>query len=332
MQTPLENFAIDFKKNLTSPAIDTFPQTILSYELSRISQKSLHLRKPLPQRICEDYVIDCSVMIVYYNKKSKMRIFIVDAFTDKLFRGNPAAVCILDEEISDELKQKIAAEMNLSETAFVLRQDSGFDLRWFTPVAEVELCGHATLASAHILWHEGILQEKEEAIFRTLQSGILRAGKTGDNIVLNFPSIVPQITEHEDAVRSLFSNEPFYIGLAGNHFFVELPSVKHVTEYKPNFTKISRLPKYGLIITSASEGEFDFVSRFFAPAVGVNEDPVTGSAHCSLCTYWAGKLEKKKMRAYQASKRGGVIGVELKEDRVYLSGNAVTFLIGEINV
>ena len=261
-----------------------------------------------------------------------MKIFIVDAFAGNLFQGNPAAVCILDEEISDELKQKIAAEMNLSETAFVLRQDNGFGLRWFTPVLEVELCGHATLASAHILWQERILCENEEAVFHTLQKGILRAEKIDDNIVLNFPSIEPQITEHEDLIRNLFQSEPSYIGLAGNHFFVELPSEKHVNEYKPDFNKISKLPKYGLIITSASEGEFDFVSRFFAPAVGVNEDPVTGSAHCSLCTYWAGKLGKNKMRAYQASKRGGVVGVELKEDRVYLTGHAVTFMRGEISL
>lgn len=271
-------------------------------------------------------------MIVYYTKKSKMRIFIVDAFAENLFQGNPAAVCILDEEISDEIKQKIAAEMNLSETAFVVKQGNGFGLRWFTPVSEVELCGHATLASAHILWQEGILHENEEAMFYTLQKGILRAEKFSNNIVLNFPSTEPQITEHEELIKNLFSVEPSYIGLAGNHFFVELPSVKHVTEYEPDFPKISKLPKYGLIITSASEGEFDFVSRFFAPAVGVNEDPVTGSAHCTLCTYWAAKLGKNKMRAYQASKRGGVVGVELRGDRVYLTGHAVTFMKGEISV
>ena len=295
-------------------------------------RKSTNLRKPLPQRTCEDYVIDCSVMIVYYTKKSKMRIFIVDAFADSLFQGNPAAVCILDEEISDELKQKIAAEMNLSETAFVLKQGNGFGLRWFTPVSEVELCGHATLASAHILWQEQILRENEEAVFHTLQKGVLLAEKTGDNIVLNFPSTEPQITEHEDLIRNLFPTEPSYIGLAGNHFFVELPSVKLVTEYKPDFSKISKLPKYGLIITSASKGEFDFVSRFFAPAVGVDEDPVTGSAHCSLCTYWSDKLGKNKMKAYQASKRGGVVGVEHRGDRVYLTGHAVTFMRGEISL
>jgi PhzF family phenazine biosynthesis protein len=261
-----------------------------------------------------------------------MRIFIVDAFADKQFRGNPAAVCILQEEVSDELKQCIAMEMNLSETAFVIRQGDGFGLRWFTPVSEVELCGHATLASAHILWQEGLLNENEEAVFKTLHKGILKAKKYGKEIVMNFPAEKPQKTMHENLVRNLFSFDPSYLGLAGNHFFVELPSVNHLIQYKPDFSEIAKLPKYGLIITSATSGEYDFVSRFFAPAVGVNEDPVTGSAHCALGPYWAEKLGKKCLRGFQASKRGGIIGVEVEGDRVNLKGNAITFLKGVIGI
>ncbi len=260
-----------------------------------------------------------------------MRIYIVDAFTDRLFRGNPAAVCILDNDISDDLQQCIATEMNLSETAFVLRHDGGFGLRWFTPVSEVDLCGHATLASAHILWQEQILSEDEEAFFITQQKGILKARKDGEEIILDFPAAKLLPTEHEKYVRSLFDIEPEFIGIAGNHFLVELPSEINVVEYTPDFSAIAGLPMYGLIITSSSGGEYDFVSRFFAPAVGVNEDPVTGSAHCALGPYWSGKLNKKKLVGYQASKRGGIVGVEVTGDRIELHGKAATFLMGEIS-
>jgi len=265
-------------------------------------------------------------------KNFHLRIFTVDAFTGRLFHGNPAAVCILDDDISDDLKQCIASEMNLSETAFVVRQNGGIGLRWFTPVSEVDLCGHATLASAHILWQEGYLRGDEEAVFYTMQKGILKARKIGEEIILDFPAAKLFSTEHEKSVRNLFDVEPKFIGIAGNHFLVELPSEDLVVNYTPDFEAIARLPKYGLIITSSSLGEHDFVSRFFAPAVGVNEDPVTGSAHCALGPYWSAKLNKNKLVGYQASKRGGIVGVEIAGDRVKLKGKAVTFLSGNISV
>lgn len=164
------------------------------------------------------------------------------------------------------------------------------------------------------------------------KKGILKARKNGDEIILDFPAAKLFPTEHENYVRSLFDIEPEFVGIAGNHFLVELPSEINVVEYSPDFTAIAGLPKYGLIITSSSVGEYDFVSRFFAPAVGVNEDPVTGSAHCALGPYWSAKLNKNKLVGYQASKRGGVVGVEVINDRVQLIGKAVTFLKGEISV
>lgn len=264
---------------------------------------------------------------------SSLRIFTADAFTDKLFQGNPAAVCVTDDELPSQLMQSIASEMNLSETAFVVRRPDGFGLRWFTPSAEVDLCGHATLASAHILYEEGFLKRNVEAVFHTKFSGVLKTVTEGDSIVMDFPEKMPATTEYNDEVLNAVAPlSPLFIGLAGNHFFVEVEDEDAVRGFVPDFGIISDLPRYGLIITSASSGEYDFVSRFFAPAVGVNEDPVTGSAHCALAPYWSAKTGKKRMKAFQASKRGGVMEVLLKDGRVMLIGQAVTVLKAEIRL
>ncbi|HQY19489.1 MAG TPA: PhzF family phenazine biosynthesis protein [Ignavibacteria bacterium] len=263
-----------------------------------------------------------------------IKIFTVDAFTDRPFSGNPAAVCLPNVELSEEVMQKIAFEMNLSETAFVTKLDDGFSLRWFTPKAEVELCGHATLASAHILWQEKMISENEEAVFYSKYKGILKAKKSGSEITLNFPVNKPlpsdrnEILEKALGVNSVSLNTIF---TTEHHYIVELNSEENLKNVKPDFSLLETLPKYGVIITSKSDDpEFDFVSRFFAPSKGVKEDPVTGSAHCVLAPFWSEKLGKKKMNAFQASERGGVLSVELKDERVLISGNAVTVTAGEL--
>ncbi|MBX7042163.1 MAG: PhzF family phenazine biosynthesis protein [Ignavibacteria bacterium] len=262
-----------------------------------------------------------------------MKIYTVDSFTAKTFHGNPAAVCITEKDLPDDLMQSIAMELNLSETAFAVRKDNGFSLRWFTPESEVDLCGHATLATAHILFEEEYLSSGEAAVFHTLYKGVLMARKNNDMITMDFPSAPPVKTGYEDLVTDLFDeSKPVYVGIAGNHFLAELAGPADVKNYMPDFEKISSLPKYGLIITSASDGDHDFISRFFAPAVGVNEDPVTGSAHCALAPYWAAKLGKNKLLAYQASRRGGTLELELNGDRVFISGKAVTVLRAEMDI
>ena len=260
-----------------------------------------------------------------------LKIFTVDAFTDKVFSGNPAAVCLLEKELDDSLLQNIAAEMNLSETAFVKKTDDGFSLRWFTPKSEVELCGHATLASAHVLWQEGILEHDEEAVFQTVLKGKLTAKKTGDQIVLNFPVNSPKPSKRNEQLEKILNVNPVYFGTTDHHYVVELNSEDEVKNVKPDFSLLEKQEKYGTIITSKSESkDYDFVSRFFAPAKGINEDPVTGSAHCVLTPYWSQKLNKNNMKAYQASERGGYITVTLEGDRVLLGGKAVTVVKGEL--
>ncbi|MBD2464564.1 PhzF family phenazine biosynthesis protein [Oscillatoria sp. FACHB-1407] len=261
----------------------------------------------------------------------------VDAFTDQPFAGNPAAVVILPEPQTDSWLQNVAREMNLSETAFLLRQDDGFQLRWFTPTVEVPLCGHATLASAHALWAEGYLAPTEEARFHTL-SGVLTAKKQGDWIELNFPPKYAKLVEAPAAIAealgvpftSVSLTEPFA-------YVVEVESEEIVRSLQPNFALLRSLPAEGVIVTSrASTPGFDFVSRFFAPNLGINEDPVTGAAHCCLATYWSDRLGKSEFLAYQASERGGVLRVrydgtgDRDQRRVCLSGQAVTVMRGEL--
>ncbi len=262
------------------------------------------------------------------------KIFIADAFTSAPFAGNPAAVCILEENKSDKWMSDLAAEMNLSETAFVKKEKDGFSLRWFTPVTEVELCGHATLASSHILWQNGYLKHDEDAVFHTRISGILKAVRNGDEITLDFPCISVNDCDSYPELESALGIKPKYAGVSGkeekNHI-VELDSEMEVRELKPDFSLLSKLPKSGIIVTALSESnDYDFVSRYFTPAHGINEDPVTGSAHCSLTPYWSKKLGKSEMNAYQASARGGMIKVKLAGERVLLTGKAVTVLKGDL--
>ena len=254
----------------------------------------------------------------------------IDAFTDKPFKGNPAAVCLLADFPADERMQQIASEMNLSETAFLRRREDGFDLRWFTPALEVDLCGHATLASAHFLWTEGELQEDEEARFHT-RSGLLTARLEDGWIEMDFPSEPPQDVDGPAGLAEALATEPRYVGRNRFDYLVEIDSEARLRQLDPDQSLLKSLSARGFIVTSpSSSDEFDFVSRFFAPASGIDEDPVTGSAHCCLAPYWGAKLQRSEMLAYQASARGGVVKVKLGGDRVQLGGQAVTVLRGEL--
>jgi PhzF family phenazine biosynthesis protein len=255
-----------------------------------------------------------------------MRLYQIDAFTGQAFRGNPAAVCLLDADRDEAWMQNVAAEMNLSETAFLLPRDDGFSLRWFTPAVEVALCGHATLASAHALYEEQGLQS---ARFHT-KSGLLTAERSGDWIELDFPATPPRSSDAPAGLlESLGIRGALYVGLNKFDYVIEVTSEEEVRALAPDFAGLRTMPVRGVIVTSRGS-EYDFISRFFAPAVGVDEDPVTGSAHCALTPYWAAKLGKDAMTAYQASKRGGVVRVRLVGNRVKLIGQAVTVLRGEL--
>ncbi len=254
----------------------------------------------------------------------------VDAFTDRPFAGNPAAVCVLAEPRDEIWMQNVAREMNLSETAFLVRQEDGFDLRWFTPAAEVALCGHATLASAHVLWESGYLKPDEQARFHTL-SGLLTAERRGAWIELNFPATREQPTGAPAGLLEALGVSATYIGKNRFDYLIEVASEGVVRNVQPNFSLLLEVEARGVMVTSrASTSGYDFVSRFFAPHVGVNEDPVTGSAHCCLAPYWSDKLGKNELVGYQASARGGVVRVRTEGERVYLGGQAVTVMRGEL--
>jgi PhzF family phenazine biosynthesis protein len=258
-------------------------------------------------------------------------IFQVDAFTDQPFRGNPAAVCLLAAPADAEWMQQVAAEMNLAETAFLHPVADGFQLRWFTPAIEVDLCGHATLASAHVLWESGRLAEETEARFHT-RSGLLTATRSGDWIELNFPATPPAPTAlPAGLLDALGLDDTRYTGKTLFDYFIEVADEATVRTLSPDFTVLGRFPIRGIIVTSrASTDGFDFVSRFFAPAAGIPEDPVTGSAHCGLTPYWRAQLGKEALVALQASARGGVLHVRQSGDRIYLRGQAVTVLYGDL--
>ena len=260
-----------------------------------------------------------------------MRLLQVDAFTSEPFRGNPAAVCFLDRERDDAWMAKVAAEMNLSETAFLLPRGDGWSLRWFTPAVEVKLCGHATLASAHAMFSEGLLASGETARFHT-KSGVLTAERDGDTIELDFPAKTSdEIAPPDGLLDALGVANALYVGRNEFDYLVEVASEDEVRALRPKFAALRTLPVRGVIVTSrATSDGYDFVSRFFAPAVGVDEDPVTGSAHCALTPYWSAKLGKSEMHAWQASARGGALRVRLAGDRVKLAGCAVTVLRGEL--
>jgi len=262
-----------------------------------------------------------------------MRLFQIDAFTDAPFKGNPAAVCLLDGAgVDDTWMQNVAAEMNLSETAFVRRQGDDWSLRWFTPTVEVDLCGHATLATAHALLEEGLLAAGGTARFHT-RSGVLTAAHDGEFIELDFPATAAQPCAPPDELIEGLGMHPVRVLRNQFDYMVEVASEEDLQSLKPDPEMLRRIPVRGVIVTSrASTAGFDFVSRFFAPASGINEDPVCGSAHCALAPYWASRLGKTRFMAYQASARGGVLRVTLDGDRVRMAGRAVTVFRGELRV
>ena len=262
----------------------------------------------------------------------KIEMYHVDAFTERPFTGNPTAVCLLNKFPADQWMQSMAAEMNLSETAFVCPADHGFQLRWFTPTTEVDLCGHATLAASHVLWEAGRLPVDQTVFFQTL-SGELSACRRGNLIELDFPSEPPVPHDPPPELLAAISCTPVFFGQNKMDYLIEVASVEEVENIKINMQRLSSLPVRGLIVTAqCDQPEYDFVSRFFAPAVGVNEDPVTGSAHCCLAPYWGNKLGLGRMKAYQASRRGGVIELEIVPDRVVLGGNARTIFRGVLAI
>jgi len=263
-----------------------------------------------------------------------MRLLQIDAFTSEPFRGNPAAVCFLREEREDSWMQDVAAEMNLAETAFLLRRDEDtFSLRWFTPAVEVALCGHATLASAHALWEERMLAPAMQARFQT-KSGLLTADRHGELIELDFPATLAYpVDAPADLLESLGIANALYVGRNQFDYLVEVESEDAVRRIEPDHARLRRIPARGVIVTSRVKGgDIDFVSRFFAPGAGVDEDPVTGSAHCCLAPYWSERLGKSEMAGFQASARGGVVRVRVEGDRVKLGGRAVTIMRGELTV
>lgn len=259
-----------------------------------------------------------------------MRITQVDAFTDRPFSGNPAAVCILDEPPAEWWMQDVAREMNLSETAFVLPHEDGFDLRWFTPTTEVDLCGHATLATAHVLWEEGHLEAGARATFHT-RSGELTAERAGDWIRLDFPAEPAEPTQPPPGLAEALGTQPASVLRNRFDLLVELDDEKLVRTLHPNFSRLRAIPARGVIVTSrATSPSYDFVSRFFAPRVGIDEDPVTGSAHCALAPFWGERLQRDELTGYQVSARGGTVRTRVAGDRVLLEGQAVTVMRAEL--
>lgn len=254
----------------------------------------------------------------------------VDAFTDRPFAGNPAAVCVLAAAREESWMQLVAREMNLAETAFLVRRADGFDLRWFTPMCEVDLCGHATLASAHALWEGGHLPEGAVARFHT-RSGQLTAERQGGLIWLDFPSTPAEPAPAPAELRDGLGVPLEFVGRTPFDYLVEVERESTLRSLTPDLRLLGKLPVRGVIVTARSESAGrDFTSRFFAPAAGVPEDPVTGSAHCALAPYWAARLGRQELIGFQASARGGEVRVRLAGNRVLLGGQAVTVLRGEL--
>ena len=261
----------------------------------------------------------------------KQDIFIVDAFADKPYSGNPAAICLLEHAREDTWMQDVAAEMNLSETAFLVsKSPEEWALRWFTPKVEVDLCGHATLASAHVLWHD--LGVEQETLHFHTRSGRLTANREAESIGLDFPAdpSEPISAVPDELIKSL-GVEPESVSRGRDDLMVVLPHADDVHRLEPDMPRLAMLDVRGVIVTAIDERpEYDFVSRFFAPRAGIPEDPVTGSAHCTLGPYWGDRLGKSTLRGFQASPRGGVVGVRLKGERVQLLGQAITILKGQL--
>ncbi len=260
----------------------------------------------------------------------KIKMYQVDAFTNKLFGGNPAAVCLLDNWLRDGLMQTIAAENNLAETAFVVKNSGCFEIRWFTPAVEVDLCGHATLAAAHVLFnHKG--HSSDELVFISPRSGMLKVKKEGTLLTLDFPTDVFQQIETPELMVSALGTTPVATYKGKTDYMAVLATQEEVEELTPDFVKLAELGERGVIVTAKGDA-VDFVSRFFAPQSGIDEDPVTGSAHTTLTPYWAGILGQSELTAIQVSSRKGHLICRHLGDRVAISGNAVTYLVGEIEV
>ena len=260
----------------------------------------------------------------------RIRCWQVDAFTNRPFGGNPAAVCWLETEAESGWMQAVAAEMNLSETAFVRPQSDGHELRWFTPTMEVDLCGHATLATAKALWSDELVARDKPLRFHT-RSGVLTCRAVDELIELDFPATPSTEITPSPALIDSIGLRPTYLGASKYYQMAVVDSADVVRSIQPDFTKLLQVPTLGLIVTATSEDPgFDFVSRFFAPAMGVNEDPVCGSAHCCLTPYWSRRLGKTRLLAYQASARGGILHLRLENDRVILGGEAVIVSRGEL--
>lgn len=262
-----------------------------------------------------------------------MDLWLIDAFADRPFAGNPAGVCWVDRQVSDDWMQAVAREMNQAETAFLRPRDDGFELRWFTPGYEVDLCGHATLASAHFLWETSRLDPDRDAEFHT-RSGRLVAHRGQSGITLDFPATTPiATTPPHGLLESLGTRGACYRNeVAQPDYLVVLDDPATLRALRPDFAVIRGLEARGVIVTAPGDQGFDFISRFFAPGAGIDEDPVTGSAHCTLTPYWAERLGKSEMAAFQASPRGGRLAVKLRAPRVELSGTAVTVLKGTLVV
>lgn len=256
-----------------------------------------------------------------------MEIYQVDAFASEAFRGNPAAVCLLEGFRSDRWMQSVAAEMNLAETAFVERRGAELGLRWFTPTVEVDLCGHATLASAHVLWEAG--DNRARLAFRT-RSGLLSAERAEGGIRLDFPADPVAPVDAPPRLVEALGTPPVAVGRGRSFYLAELEDAATVRALTPDIAVVGTLDAGGVIVTAPGDGQSDFVSRLFAPAFGIDEDPVTGAAHCCLGPYWQARVGRARMVGYQASARGGFVGVEVHGERVLLSGQAVTVLRGEL--
>lgn len=261
------------------------------------------------------------------------RLFHVDAFTDQPFAGNPAVVCLLDSPRDDRWMQHVAHEMRVSETAFLLPGHDGFQLRWFTPLVEVDLCGHATLAAAHVLWETGRSALDRPARFHT-RSGVLTATLAAPWIELDFPAtLVHASPAPAGYLAGLGITHALFVGRAGPRHLVEVATPDIVRSLRPDFAALRALPGRGIAVTARGDGRpYDFVSRYFAPWVGVDEDPVTGSVHCALAGFWASRLARPNLLACQASARGGEIRLRVEGERVHLGGRAVTIASGELSV
>lgn len=259
----------------------------------------------------------------------RIPLYQIDAFADRPFTGNPAAVCPLDDWLPDELMQAIATENNLSETAFFVAEDDTWSLRWFTPAAEVDLCGHATLAAGHVIFRF-LAPNRDRIVFRTHKAGDLVVSRQGEMLALDFPSRPPAGCAAPPGLAAALGYEPTAV-LAARDYVAIYDDPDRIVALTPDFAGLAKLDR-AVIVTAPGRGGVDFVSRFFAPALGVDEDPVTGSAHCSLIPYWAEKLSRNRLQARQLSRRGGSLVCELRGDRVTIAGRTILYLTGTIEV